>query len=277
MNRLLPALLVSAFLLTVGTSGVKAQAAGATRKYAAGWNLIAAPTGTNVSVASSLYTAQPNDSGYEQSQPGDGTVSGFGYWAYVSSVDSSGYSRPVQLAAGGSAPYTVPVPAGQWVMVGDPSGSMLASVQGADVSYVFDPTNGFQPTTVIQPGQGAWVGSTGGSVVTVTPIQPSANAQAAYAGPPAGTPVAPPPGAQVSVTISQNAPNPAMPNPNTSYEPVPSWTYWPFPLTTNWAGGPAWSSSLPYSNPVLCSGYVVTGFALDYCGSLLGEPGPSAP
>jgi len=276
MHRLF-AFVVLAALLAIGTPAARAQSAGQTRKYAAGWNLVAAPPGTNFSVASTLYTAQPNDPGYEQSQPSDGTIAGFGYWADVSSVDISGYSRAVTLAAGSSAPYTVSVPPGQWVMVGNPSGMLLASVQGADVSYVFDPVNGFEPSTVLQPGQGAWVGSTAGAVVTVSPIQPGTNAQAAYASPagaPPATASAPP---EVSVTIASVPANPVIPKPNTSYEPVPNWTYWPFPLTTQWAPGPAWSSSQPFSNPILCDGYVVTGFALDYCGSLLGEPGPSSP
>jgi len=280
MHRLFAAFVVLASLLAIGTSAAQAQAAGQSRKYAAGWNLVAAPAGTNFSVASTLYTAQPNDPGYEQSLPSDGTADGIGYWADVTSVDISGYSRAVTLTAGSSDPYTVSVPPGQWVMVGNPSGILLASVQGADVSYIFDPVNGFEPSTVLQPGQGAWVGSTAGAVITVKPIQPGANAQAAYASPaPATAPAgAAPSAAQVSVTVTSVPANPVIPNPNTAYEPVPNWTYWPFPLTTNWAPqGPAWSSSLPYSNPVLCPGYIVTGFALDYCGGLLGEPGPSAP
>src|SRR5580700_1419191 len=137
MRRIVAAAAVLASLVLLTAPVVHAQGTGEIRKYSAGWNLIAAPPGTNFSAASTLYTAQPNDPGYEQVQAGDGTLEGFGYWAYVSAADASGYSRPVTLAQGDSAPYSINVPAGQWVLVGDPSGMLLASVHGSDVSYVF--------------------------------------------------------------------------------------------------------------------------------------------
>jgi hypothetical protein len=280
MRRLLAAIAALPLLLAGIAPAVHAQTSGQLRKYPAGWNLVAIPAGTDFFVASTIYTAQPYDLGYEQSPPSQGTITGYGYWADITSVDASGYSRGVGLTSGSSAPYTINVPAGQWIMVGNPSGMLLASIQGADTSWTYDPVNGYQPTTILQPGQGAWVASAGGALVTVTPIQPSGVAQPAWASAPVAS-VAPAPPSQVTAVVA--APNPVIPNPNTSFEPVPSWTWWPFPPLTSWAAGPywtagfSWAGSSPSYNWPVCPGDVVTAFALDSCGSLIGAPAPFVP
>lgn len=120
--------------------------------YAAGWNLVAGTDGTTLSGASgSLYTLQPGDSNYQTLAPGAPLKGGQGYWVYFSAATTQ------TLAGGGSASVTIDVPAGQYVMLGNPS-LRPATVSGADLVYVFDPNaNGYVATTTLQPGQGAWV------------------------------------------------------------------------------------------------------------------------
>lgn len=275
MQRLLGFLLLVslACLAAGGAPRARAQTrpAGVTRKYPVGWNLVAAPPGTSFPLTSPLLTAQPGDVDYEQVQPGQDTASGFGYWAYLAGSDPSGYSKPVVLTPGSGAPYSVSVPAGQWILIGNPSGLLLAGVQGADTSLSFDPLHGYEPADVLQPGQGAWVASAAGGVVTVTPLVPAAQ-------PSAGGLQA---GASVSVTVSTgpavvSSPievNPAIPDPRTAYEPVATWWLGPYPILP---GAPRlpWRISPPLSNWPICPGYVVTPFALNFCGSLAGEPVP---
>jgi PKD repeat protein len=124
-----------------------------------GWNLIAVPDGATISgPLSAMYTYQAGDSGYEAVQ---NTQSGLGYWAFSATPATE------TLPLTGPQTVTQPLPPGQWVMLGNP-GSTVATVVGADVVYVYSPDIGYQPTTILQPGQGAWVLSLNGGVVTIT-------------------------------------------------------------------------------------------------------------
>lgn len=114
------------------------------------------------------FTLQPGDSNYETITPAQGSQTGFGYWAYFPSPGSK------SLAAGSGAPYVVSAPAGQFIMIGDPSGSAPASVTGADTIYAYDPTAGYQSMTTLLPGRGAWAMSAGGGKITITPSAPAA-------------------------------------------------------------------------------------------------------
>jgi hypothetical protein len=143
-----------------------APAAGATAisaSYPAGWNLIALPPGTSLTgTQGPLYTLQPGDSTYETIQSSAAGMSGFGYWAYFAGTTT------LPVAAGGGS-YSVRAPAGQFIMVGDPSGSLPARISGADLAYTYDPVSGYQQTTRLTPGKGALVIAVAGGTITVTP------------------------------------------------------------------------------------------------------------
>jgi hypothetical protein len=158
------------FLLVFGghTRAARAQAAGATVTYPAGTDLVSGPPGTDFSaVDGTLSTMQNGDRNYETVQPADSTKPGF---------DAP---TSLQLAAGSDSPATDTAVAGQWILIGDPSGTLPATVTGANVVYTYDPTNGYQTVTTLQPGQGAWAqGSVSGSI-TITPETQAALAAAA--------------------------------------------------------------------------------------------------
>jgi hypothetical protein len=135
---------------------------GLTIVYPSGWNIIAAPQGTNFGSASgSLFTLQSGDNSYESTTIGAQLKSGAGYWLYSSGVQAS-------LPAAPGASATVQLPAGEWILIGDP-GSTVANVSGADQVLVFDPVSGsYKQATQLQPGQGAWAMSNAGGRATIT-------------------------------------------------------------------------------------------------------------
>lgn len=136
--------------------------------YPAGWDLVSGPPGTDFSAAQGLlYTIQPGDSRYQSTSPGGGTKSGWGYWALFAS------DTAVRLPAGSTTPATVTAPAGQFFMIGNPSGSRPATVTGADAVLTYDPIQGYQQATTLPPGRGAWVFSANGGTIRVTPMAPT--------------------------------------------------------------------------------------------------------
>ena len=148
--------------------------------YGAGWNLIAGLPGMDLSGAlPGFYTLQPGDSDYETARSSAELKSGAGYWASFTA------DAPLVLPAGTSAPFSLLLPAGQYAMVGNPSGRLPATVAGADSVLTYDPVAGYTSTTSLAPGRGAWVFSAAGGAVTVTP-DPQAAAPA-----PAQAPAAP--------------------------------------------------------------------------------------
>jgi hypothetical protein len=131
--------------------------------YHAGWNLVSAPAGTVITGAQSpLFTLQPGDTNY-QSVPSSGpTQLGYGYWALFSK------DTQVTLGPGSADSYSLELPAGQFVMIGNPSGSRPVTVTGADSVYTFDPLqNRYSDATTLQPGQGAWAISYSGDTIQV--------------------------------------------------------------------------------------------------------------
>lgn len=153
--------------------------------YPAGWNLIALPLGTNLTNAdgsltavppgsvdfeffrlplgpiAALYTWQPGYGAYGSWQTGVGP----GYWAYFTAE-----TKVILGNAGNNGPYSVTAGPGEWVMVGDPSGTQPATVTGADSILTYTQDQGYLPAALLQPGQGAWVMSRLGGTITVTPI-----------------------------------------------------------------------------------------------------------
>jgi hypothetical protein len=127
--------------------------------YPAGWNLIAAPTGTVITGASlPLYTWQNGDVAYASSNT---TQPGFGYWAYFPAQST------IVMTVTAPTTITKAVLPNVYIMIGN-AGSTPATVSGADVVYIYNPTSGYQTTNVLQPGQGAWVLSLSGGNVTLT-------------------------------------------------------------------------------------------------------------
>ncbi len=133
--------------------------------YPAGWNIVAGATGQTFPGASGpLYTFQAGDTEYEQLPQGSPIAAGRGYWAFFNAPTN------VPLIASSQSSITVTAPAGQFIMVGNPSQTQTMQVRGADVVYLFDPTaNNYTASTVLPPGKGAWVYSEAGATITISP------------------------------------------------------------------------------------------------------------
>jgi hypothetical protein len=163
-----------------------ASGAGGTVTYAAGWNIVAGPSGTVDTGSGPLYSFPPGSVSYQTLPQGSALQSGTGYWAYF----NSGVS--VSLAAGGTGSTTLSIPPGQPALVGNP-GYGTATVSGAGVTlYTYSPTTGsYQQTNQLAAGQGAWAMSTTGGPITIsTSGAPGAYPPGAY--PPGGPPPPPP-------------------------------------------------------------------------------------
>jgi hypothetical protein len=125
--------------------------------FPAGWNLIGVTAGTAVAGASGpLYTQQAGDDGYSEVAPGATLEGGRGYWAYFAA------DTRVLMPADQPAERNIDLPAGRWVMIGNPL-PFLATIVGADALYTYDPIEGYHQTTELQPGQGAWAFSLNGA------------------------------------------------------------------------------------------------------------------
>lgn len=133
--------------------------------YPTGWNLVAGATGQTFPGASGpLYTFQAGDTNYETLPQGSPISAGRGYWAFFNAPTN------VPLIASTQSSITVNVPAGQFIMVGNPSQTQTMTVRGADVVYLFDPTaNNYTASNVLPPGKGAWVYSDAGATITIAP------------------------------------------------------------------------------------------------------------
>ncbi len=162
-----PALLLAVLALGLAAFAVpsaRAQTAGTTVSYAVGWNLISLPAGTNLALGTGdLYHWLTNADSYTTLSSADDAIPALGYWAFVSTPTQ------VTLAAGDTGAYAITPRAGHFVMIGNPSGTLPAAVSGADEVYTYDPTNGYQTTTILEPGQGAWAISLAGNTITIAP------------------------------------------------------------------------------------------------------------
>lgn len=107
-----------------------------------------------------LYTYQAGDTIYETIGAGGPFNQPNGYWAYY------GASGGEMIPLSGPQTLTVNLPALQWVMIGNP-GNSPATVTGADVVYTYSASGGYQQTTSLLPGQGAWVISISGGTATI--------------------------------------------------------------------------------------------------------------
>ncbi|MHB8575918.1 MAG: hypothetical protein ACYDCQ_11380 [Dehalococcoidia bacterium] len=133
--------------------------------YPPSWNLIGGPDGTELSGVNALYTFQAGDTSYETLNGSTALVGGNGYWVHIDGLVS------VQLPGPNPPTFSRSLPAGQYVLIGNPLDS-LALVSGADTVYIYDPAAGYESATVLQPGQGAWAYSAAGGTLTFTNVAP---------------------------------------------------------------------------------------------------------
>jgi len=134
--------------------------------YSAGWNLVAVTQRGDRPPSSALYTLALGGAEY-QVVAGE-TRPGVGYWAYFP-TDNRSFIVPVGFCEQcPAAVQPIPLPAGQWVMIGNPyTAPVPITVRGADIVDVYDPTTGmYQQTTQLVPGQGAFAYSSAGGVLT---------------------------------------------------------------------------------------------------------------
>jgi hypothetical protein len=141
--------------------------------YRPGWNLIAGTTGDIttartiiVGTDAPLYTLQAGDTSYESIPSSTPLEPGIGYWAHFPLARSE-VLPPVYRPQ----PTTKSVPAGQWVMIGNPF-AITADVSGADAVYSYSAllgSTGYQSTTQLEAGQGGWAYSAAGGAITFTP------------------------------------------------------------------------------------------------------------
>jgi hypothetical protein len=179
MRRLSIALLAA--VLFVGFHGTQYVFA---VTYAAGWNLVAGPEGSRLSGASgSIFTLQPGDTDYEVFAADSPLHGGYGYWAFFPSGGSI-------TLTGGSNTFSVASVPGQFIMVGNPSQSVV-TISGADTAYTYTPSAGYQAATTIPPGQGAWVMGSQIALAGSGPTAPVASAPAPVASAPAPAAVVP--------------------------------------------------------------------------------------
>ncbi len=152
-GRLLPALVLAlcVALTPVVFAGKTRAAQGTPVMYAAGWNLVALPSGTLLPAGiGPAYTLSQDGSAYEQVAAG-GAIGGRALLIY--------FPQDTTLTLGPSAAETsrTLAPAGQTVLVGNPSSQATLGIGGADAAYSYDPLHGYTTVTSLAPGQGALV------------------------------------------------------------------------------------------------------------------------
>lgn len=137
-----------------------------TAQVHAGVNLIGVPAGTDLSGASAVFAL--NDAGTGYTLLSGSPAAGKGYVAFFDS------DTTLALPAGSNSAITQALPAGVWMLIGDPSGTLPANVSGADALYTYDAVAGkYVAASQLQPGQGAWVWSAAGATITIAPQQPA--------------------------------------------------------------------------------------------------------
>jgi hypothetical protein len=136
---------------------------GTTVSFSAGWNLVGGPTGTILTSASGpIYTLTPGASSYVTLPPGSPLQGGSGYWVYFPSPTT------VTLATAGAISTTIQLPAGPFILIGNPSNSTVSVGGPGAVVLVYSPTSGtYTQTSQLNPGQGAWAASATGGQLSI--------------------------------------------------------------------------------------------------------------
>lgn len=136
--------------------------------YPPGWNLVSFGSNPGISGAvvtrlQTLYTLQANDTAYQTTVP-QRLTPGIGYWAYFSQPEVIAGILPTPATAAS----TTTVPAGQCVLVGNPSTAGSVRVQGANRVYTFSPQlNTYVEGALVGIGRGAWACNDGTSSTVV--------------------------------------------------------------------------------------------------------------
>ena len=146
--------------------------------YTAGWNLIGGPAGTvETGALGALYNLPANNPSYPNYQtitpPTAPLSAAEGAWAYFPTQTT------VALPTVAAQTVAVPLPAGHWVMVGDPTGQTV-TLSGADATWLYNAANPASPwtiTTTLNPGQGAFMYSQNGGTLTITPASQTASSR----------------------------------------------------------------------------------------------------
>jgi hypothetical protein len=103
---------------------------------------------------------------------------GWSYWVDFPTATT------LTLAPTQTAAVVTTLPAGQWVLVGNP-GSSVVTASGADASlFTYTAGAGYQQVTALNPGQGGWVLSPSGGFLTLS-------SSGVNLVPPAASPVSP--------------------------------------------------------------------------------------
>ncbi len=128
--------------------------------YPTGWNLVGGPEGRVLFGATALYGYDPSAMTYLPLPPDMPLELGAGYLAY--------FPRPITgpTPPGTARTLTIPLPAGRYVLVGNPRPALVSAL-GADVLYTYDPVTGYAMAAVLRPGQGAWAYSANGGTLTI--------------------------------------------------------------------------------------------------------------
>ena len=136
---------------------------GRTVTFPAGFNLIGGPAGTIVTGATGpLFTLQASDTAYEVLPATTALQAGLGYWAF--------FSLPTSISLPAAPPpvaFAVTLPAGHFVMVGNPA-DVPVTASGADAVYTYSASAGYVQTTSLALGQGGWALSVRGGTLIMS-------------------------------------------------------------------------------------------------------------
>ncbi len=133
--------------------------------YPAGWNLVSGPSTTAFTEAlGSLYSLDENGVDYGITPTVTRLPAGDGWWPY--------FPQPVEktFASGNTEPMKLNLSPGIFRMIGNPFLS-LATVTGVDALFIYDPAQGYQETTTIPVGRGAFAYSASGGIITISDSQ----------------------------------------------------------------------------------------------------------
>ncbi|MGH3577588.1 MAG: hypothetical protein ACRDU0_08535 [Mycobacterium sp.] len=191
MTRICAALVALSVVGAVSLRGppvqvAQGQSATPAITYPSGWNLIGASEGTTITgVSGQLYTLQAHGSAYQPVPAGlvgqqgmvgwTGPEAGSGYWAYFPQATTIPIAVAVALpnpgeSMGTASRFHIEPPPGRWVMIGNPY-SGAVTLTGADGVDIYEPTQGYQETMVLQPGQGAFAFSATGQEIVICPVR----------------------------------------------------------------------------------------------------------
>jgi hypothetical protein len=159
MKRFLLVTFGMAICLSLGVPSARAQTSGVTASYAAGYNMVGGPAGTDFSAADFMTTY--SSSGY--TTPASKVASQCqGYWAWFTSP------TVVTLNPSATGPtQTCPVQVG-WNLIGNPFAGAAALPTGTLAYYWDTAKQGYDQISAIPPGGAAWVYAASSGSITLT-------------------------------------------------------------------------------------------------------------